>query len=134
VAAGEESAAEQRAFDRGHVAGEIARTLSDHAAHLAAINGSTERTAEVLTKMAEAQAQQALALQSLADQAKADARTREATAQALKEANEFRRQTEDEARHLSERAWIPWARMIAVVGALAAAAGLVAFLVDRHGG
>jgi hypothetical protein len=134
VAAGEESAAEQRAFDRGHVAGEIARTLSDHAAHLAAINGSTERTAETLAKMAETQAQQALALQSLADQAKADARTREATAAALKEANEFRRQTEEEARHLSEQSWIPWARVIAVLGALAAAAGLVAFLVDRHGG
>jgi hypothetical protein len=134
VAAGEESAAEQRAFDRGHVAGEIARTLSDHAAHLAAINGSTERTAETLTKMAEIQAKQALSLQALADQVKADARTREATATALKEADTFRRQTEDEARNLSEQSWIPWARMIAVVGALAAAAGLLAFLVGRHGG
>lgn len=134
MATGEESAAEQRAFDRGHVAGEIARTLSDHAAHLAAINGSTERTAATLKQMAEAQAQQALALQALADQAKADARTREATAAALKEAADFRRQTEEEARHLSERSWVPWARLIAVIGGLATAVGLVAFLVQRHGG
>lgn len=126
-----ESAAE--AFDRGHTAGEIAVTLADHAAHLRAINGSTEKTARALEKVAETLQVQALELQRLADQAEADARTRVATAVAVKETGEARVQADEEARRVSEREWVPWARLFAVVGACGAIVGLVAWATSWRG-
>lgn len=108
-------------------------TLADHAAHLKAINGSTEKTARALEKVAETLQAQALALQRLADQAEADARTRLATAVAVKETGEARVQADEEARRVSEREWVPWARLFAVVGACGAIVGLVAWATSWRG-
>lgn len=131
MAAGGETAAE--AFDRGHVAGEIARTLADHTAHLAAINGSTEKTAVALEKIEATLHRQALALQGLKDQAESDARTRIATATAVRETGEARLQADDEARRVSEKQWVPWARVFGVLAAVATAAGLVALVAGWRG-
>lgn len=133
MSTGGDHAAEQRAFDRGHTAGEIATTLADHAAHLAAINGSGEKTAQALETMAAAQHMQALALQRLADLFEAEVRTQVAKAVAVKETGEARVQADEEARRVSEREWVPWARLFAVVGACAAMAALVAWAASWRG-
>jgi hypothetical protein len=115
----EESARE--AFDRGHTAGEIAEQLRRHEDHLAKINGSTEKTAQALVALGETQQQMALQLQRLADQAASDARTRVATATALKDADEARR-------NLDDQRWSPFARVFAVVAGLAAATSVAAWV------
>jgi hypothetical protein len=100
------SESSQDAFDRGHLAGEIAARLAGHDQHFAAINGS-------LDKIAAGLASQTLAIQALADQARADAVTRVATATALKDAEEARRDKGDQS-------WTPFQRAFAVVAAVAA--------------
>jgi hypothetical protein len=59
-------------------------------------------------------AAQTLAIQQLADQAKADAVTRVATATALKDAEDVRRDK-------SEQRWTPVQRVIALIAAIASA-------------
>jgi hypothetical protein len=95
------SESSQDAFDRGHLAGEIAARLAGHDQHFAAINGSLDKIAA------------GLASQTLADQARADAVTRVATATALKDAEEARRDKGDQS-------WTPFQRAFAVVAAVAA--------------
>lgn len=114
MSTGETSA---EAFDRGHIAGEIARTLTDHAAHLSAINGSTEKTAVALEAVGRRLESMSLQLQRLADQAESDAATRVATAAALKDADEARR-------HTAERTGLTVSRATAVIGAGIAVATL----------
>jgi hypothetical protein len=97
------------AYERGHLAGEIAARLAGHDRHFAAINGSLE-------KIAQNQAAQTLAIQQLADQAKADAVTRVATATALKDAEEARRAANDQH-------WSPFAKTFAVIATLTALVG-----------
>lgn len=99
------------AFDRGHTAGEIAAQLRGHDAHFAQINGSIDRTAEALEGLR-------LDVQRLASEATSAAATVVTTAQALKDADDARRRT-------AEQSWSPFARLFAVVAALAALAGLV---------
>lgn len=108
----------QEAFDRGHTAGEIAEQLRRHENHLAKINGSTEKTAVALVALNDTQQQMALQLQRLGDQMESSARTVVATAAALKEADEARRNADD-------RSWSPFARAFAAVAALAAVATIV---------
>jgi hypothetical protein len=108
----------QDAFDRGRTAGEIAETLRRHDQHLGAINGSTEKTALALESLAQAQHKMAMQLQRLADQAESDAKTRVATASALKDAEEARR-------NVAETKWTPVARMVALVSVTATVAGLI---------
>ena len=108
------------AYDRGHIAGEIAARLADHDKHFAAINGSLADIARELHD-------QTLAVQRLGDQAEANAKTVITTAAALKDAEEARRSK-------GEQSWTPVARLLAVLGglaALAAVAGLYLALV-RH--
>jgi hypothetical protein len=97
------------AYDRGVKAGEIAEQLRRHDIHFSEINGSIDRTARALEGLR-------LDVQRLADQAESDAKTRIATAQALKDAEDVRRNT-------AETRWTPVQRGIAVLGALLTAAG-----------
>jgi len=102
------------AYDRGHIAGEIAARLADHDRHFATINGSLADIARELHD-------QTLAIQRLGDQAEANAKTVITTAAALKAA-------EDARRAKGEQTWTPFARTIAVLGGLAALAAVAAFL------
>lgn len=115
------SESSQEAFDRGHTAGEIAEQLRRHEDHLAKINGSTEKTAQALEALNGTQQQMALQLQRLADQMQASAKTVIATAAALKDADDARR-------NLDDQRWSPVARVFATVAALAAAVTVIGWL------
>ncbi len=97
-------------FERGHAAGEIAARLANHDQHFATINGSIARVAEELHAMR-------MEIQRQGDRAEADRVTVRTTADALKEA-------EDARREAGEQRWTPMARIAAVAGALAAIAGI----------
>lgn len=114
----------QEAFDRGHTAGEIAEQLRRHENHLAKINGSTEKTAVALSALNDTQQQMALQLQRLADQMQSSAKTVIATAAALKDADEARRNADDQS-------WSPYARAFAAVAALAAVASIAALVLTN---
>jgi hypothetical protein len=98
------------AYERGHVAGEIAARLADHDRHFAKINGSI---ADMTTEMHEV----ALGLQRLVDAMDSDRKTVVTTAAALKDAEAARRDK-------TEHAWSPLARVLAVIGSLATVASL----------
>lgn len=100
---------ESEAREQGYAAGKIDERLEGHDRHFALINGSLEKVATNL-------AIQTLAIQSLVDQAKASEATVLATAKALKEADEARR-------NKSDSSWTPVQRLIAVVGGLAVVIG-----------
>lgn len=106
-------------YERGVAAGGIEARLADHDRHFALINGSLVKVAENGIEHVRAINSLVLQVQRLADQADASARTAVATAKALKDADESRRA-------VSERAWTPWQRLIAVVGGLVSASVLVA--------
>lgn len=105
-------------YHRGVAAGGIEARLADHDRHFALINGNLIRVAENSADQTRALNALTLAVQRLADQAEADARTAVATAKALKEANEARRSEAETRRAASEQTWTPWQRLIAVVGGL----------------
>jgi hypothetical protein len=97
----------RESYDRGHAAGEIAARLAGHDQHFTAINGSLADFAREMHDLT-------LAVQRLSDQAVSRDATVIATAAALKDA-------EDARRDRSERSWSPLARFslaIAAVGAL----------------
>lgn len=113
--------AEDEAYKRGVAAGEIARRLAEHDEHLNRINGSMERVASMLGDLTlELQRQgdrTVAAIQQLRDQRTADAATVVTTATAL----------ESERKARSDRSsdsWTPMARVLAVLGGLAALAGV----------
>lgn len=103
---------EQQAYDRGKEDGQLARTVAEQGEHLKKINGSM---AEVATKLGEL----VLGVHSLEQQMAADEKTRISTAQALKDA-------EDARRDADETKWAPWTRVLAVV---VAATGVLTFVV-----
>lgn len=103
------------AYDRGVAAGAIDEKLREYGRHFDRINGSIDTNTAVLNNLL-------LAVQQLRDQAESRDATILATAKALKEASEARRET-------TERTWSPWQKVIAVVGGLAALAGVIAFLI-----
>jgi len=98
------------AYERGHRAGGIDQRLDEHDRHFNKINGSMQTVADRLHELT-------LAVQGLRAQAEADARTRVATAAALKDADDARRRA-------SEQTWSPWTKAFAVLAALASAVGL----------
>jgi hypothetical protein len=98
-------------YDRGHIAGGIDARLAEHDEHFRRINGSIENVAAELRQVN-------LSLQRLADQRLADNDTVVATAAALKDAEEARRDK-------SERSWTPVARVAVVVSAVVAVVGVV---------
>jgi hypothetical protein len=85
-------------------AGRIDARLGQMDRHFAAINGSVADTARELRQLT-------LAVQRLGDQAEASAATVIATAKALKEADEARRDKQ-------ESAWSPMQRALAVLAGL----------------
>lgn len=112
--------ADSRDYDRGRTAGGIDARLAGHDKHFAAINGSLR---DMATELAGVKMQ----LQRLADAADADRRTVVTTAAALKDAEAARRDT------TADR-WSPWQKAVALVGALAALAGIVLAAVRLTGG
>lgn len=94
----------KEAYVRGVAAGEIAARLAGHDKHFAAINGSL---ADMVTELQRLR----MSIQGLGDQATSNAATAVSTAQALKDANQVRREA-------SERSWSPWAKVFATVGAV----------------
>jgi hypothetical protein len=95
---------ERTDYDLGHAAGEISARLADHDKHFASINGSLERVANEMHDLV-------LAVQRLADQAEANAKTVITTAAALKDAEAARRDR-------TEQGWEPWQKALAVLGGL----------------
>ena len=101
------------AYERGHIAGEIAARLAGHDRHFAAINGSLADLAREMHGLT-------LAVQRLGDQAVSRDATVVTTAAALKDA-------EDARRAKSEQSWSPWQKIFAAVGASAALAAVIGF-------
>jgi hypothetical protein len=90
-------------YSRGHAAGGQDARLDGHDHRLAAINGSIDHLGQQVTGLR-------LDVQALTVQALAAASTATTVAQALKDK--------------SEQTWSPYAKVIAVVGALVALIGL----------
>lgn len=121
--------AEEDAYSRGHLAGEIAARLAGHDAHFAAINGHlAELVAEARSgreRHASETRDLVLAIQRLEQQAVASAATVVTTAAALKDAEEARRTQ-------TEQSWSPIQRLLAVLGTAAAVVGTAAvFFLSR---
>lgn len=100
--------------------GRVDATLTEHASHLAKINGSIERFADEVRELT-------LGIQRLADAADADRTTALATAAALKAAEEARRMK-------SEEGWTPFQRGLAVLAVLLTAAGVVYAIISAARG
>lgn len=118
------------AYDRGVAAGEIAARLANHDQHFANINGSVNRLADDLSALR-------LELQRQADAASAERQAVVAVAEALRQAELTRQETLKETRAVrqdtAQRRWSPLMRLAAVIGALAALAGIIAaFLANVH--
>jgi hypothetical protein len=110
---------QNESYDRGVAAGQILERLSGHDQHFAQINGSMGRIADEMHELV-------LQVQRLGDSANADRSTVRATAAALKEADEARRQQ-------GVRRWSPFQRVMVAVGATAALLGDLAYLLStRH--
>ena len=99
------------AYDRGVAAGEIAQRLAGHDQHLAKINGSMDRVADELRELR-------LQVQRLGDAMTADRATVVTTAAALKDADDARRDQNNQH-------WTPFQRGIAVIGAIGVIATIV---------
>lgn len=110
------------AYDRGHLAGEIAARLAQHDQHFHDINGQIKHLIVETHDLV-------LAVQRLADQAIADAKTRISTAEAVERARkEAADALESERKARRERAevtWSPLARLFAVLGAVAAVVAMI---------
>lgn len=106
-------------FKRGVEQGRVEQTLLEHAGHLAKINGSIADFAKEMHLMV-------LATQRLADRLDADAATAVATAAAL---------AKDEAarRARADRSWSPVARVLAIIGGVAALAAIVGVWLAQRG-
>jgi hypothetical protein len=101
-------------YERGIAAGEIAQRLRDHDLHFEALNGSLGDVARELRGLT-------LAVQRLGDAAESDRATVITTATALEKAAQARRDT-------SESHWSPAAKVIAIIGALAGVATVIALV------
>jgi phosphoserine phosphatase len=112
------ASAEQDAYDRGKVDGELVETVKGHGHHLARVNGSMEVVARTMAELVAGQ-------HRIDQRMEADERTRIATADALREAVDARRQAERDAEVVREHRWTPWARTFATVGGIAGALAAV---------
>jgi len=112
----------QDAYDRGVGVGRIEQRLSEYDKHFKTINGSIADTARELHDLV-------LAVQRLADQAVADAKTRVTTAEAVEKARqEAAGALEAERRARVDRAdtaWSPIQRGIALFGGMATIIALI---------
>lgn len=111
----------QAALNRGV----ISQRLDEHSKHLAAINGSTEKTALALQDMTRSLGKLGAGLDAVVQRLDAEAATRVAMAAALKGADEARRQAEETARTENERRWnLPMQRIAWALGTAATLVGL----------
>jgi hypothetical protein len=108
--------AEDGEYERGVAAGQVLARLDAHDVHLARINGSMSDVAEQLKLLN-------MGVQRLADAAASDRATVITTAEALEKAEAARRDK-------SEIMWTPFARLIAIIAALAAVATVVGVLLS----
>jgi hypothetical protein len=104
-------------YDRGVTAGGIEARLANHDRHFEVINGSIVDGKNATVGLREEIHQLRLAIQQLADQAKASAEAAIKTALALKEADEARRNSADQR-------WSPWQKGFAVIAAVGVLVGL----------
>jgi hypothetical protein len=113
-------------YQRGHAAGGIEERLAGHDRHFAAINGSLEKFVDQQARFVAEMHALTLAVQRLGDQAVSRDATAVTTAAALKAADEERRDRDD-------RSWSPVARVLAVIGGLAAVAAIVGVWLAQRG-
>jgi hypothetical protein len=110
-------------YDEGVAAGKILERLDHHDRHFEVINGSIVDGKDATVRLREEIHQLRLAIQQLADQAKASAEAAIKTALALKEADEARRDQ-------GEQKWSPVSRTITVILVIATVAGVVIALLS----
>jgi hypothetical protein len=103
----------REAFARGEVSGKVDARLGDHDDHFHRINGSIDRMASAAELQAAAIQALVLVVQRLTDKMDASETRVIATAKALKEADEARRDKTDQS-------WSPLARWSLAVGIIAA--------------
>jgi sugar phosphate isomerase/epimerase len=118
-------------YDRGHVAGRIEERLTRTETHLAQINGSMADVAEQLGKLN-------LGVQGLRDEQAASNKAAIAAAAALERtvattAHALRQADQDRREDAADR-WSPWAKVIAVLGGLAALVAVVIALTSGGSG
>ncbi len=103
----------REAFARGEVSGKVDARLGDHDDHFHRINGSIDRMATAAELQANAIQALVLVVQRLTDKMDASETRVIATAKALKEADEARRDKDDQS-------WSPLARWSLAIGIIAA--------------
>ncbi len=113
-----EQESERQAYDRGEAAGKLAAEVAEQGRHLKTINGSMERVAKSLAELV-------LGIAALNQQMTADKETRISTAEALKNA-------EDARRDADETKWTPWQRIMLVVGCIVGVLGLYVLAKANH--
>jgi hypothetical protein len=113
---------EQAAFIRGETAGNISARLADHDRHFEAINGSIRKLANGVEELN-------LSVQRIFDVIQSNEKKIIATADALKEAEEARRDN-------IELRWSPFAKIMTVVGSVLAlfSLGLGVYIAFKGGG
>ena len=118
----------QEAYDRGDAAGRVAQRLDGYDRHFQVINGSIEASARSLHELA-------MQVQRLADQAVADAREREKTAEAVeKSRREAASALESERAVRADRsttAWTPLRVGVTILAGLGTLLGIVAWFASR---
>jgi hypothetical protein len=119
-------------YEGGVEAGRILERLDHHDRHFKVINGSIVDGKSATVALKDEIYQLRLAIQQLADQAKASAEAAIKTAAALKDAEEARRAQVEAQRVQGEQKWSPVAKTITVILAVATVAGvIIAFLSIR---
>ena len=119
---------QQEAYDRGDAAGRTAQRLDGYDRHFQIINGSIADSARTLHELA-------MQVQRLADQAVADAKEREKTAEAVeKSRREAASALESERAVRADRsstAWTPLARTVTILAGVGALLGIIAWFASR---
>jgi len=116
---------EPTSYELGVKAGQIDQELASHGRRLDRINGSMEKVADRLGSIDHRAAAMSMTLQRLEDQMVAAKATVEATAKALREADEARRLADETKRVSAEQRWTPVQRAVAVLTVVLVAAGVL---------
>jgi chromosome segregation ATPase len=116
---------EPTSYERGVKAGKVDEELANHGRRLDKINGSMEKVAERLSSIDHRAGGMEMSLQRLEDQMVAAKATVEATAKALREADEARRLADETKRTTAEQRWTPVQRAVAVLTVILVAAGVL---------
>jgi uncharacterized membrane protein len=117
-------------YDEGVAAGKILERLDHHDRHFEVINGSIVDGKNATVSLRDEIHALRLAIQQLADQAKASAEATIKTAAALKDAQEAQRAQTEAQRAQGEQKWSPVAKTITVILAVATVAGVMITLLS----